>query len=1752
MFLVRYYPSFIFGFRKEKSVNPLETDDKEKADDNVKKQNVKKIRKFWNGFRMLTPNSAIILGTFAMNNQRFTVGSRGRQAIPCSITAIVFGNILSPEDWNKEYIDSVLLHGDRIFRISRTKNKVHPDVRMTSDLVHPEFFIDEYKCRICATASTVNGNLFTENGNCPDLMNGVQNFFKIAKAGVITTQDITAGIWCHKDTQYFYFDPAPSADDGSRFCGGSACLMRFKCLNALLDFILSILNKENDSKYYIDKINILDITVISKNDPRLPNQVNTMKEVNLDCSDKKSEKQSIIQTSKIRRIPVSVKISSSSTSQQMAVEHLVNYNNFDTDYTYSGLRVNVPLVFKQLSSNVSILHGWTHENSEMYKGKGAQNVVNCLFSIGMKTVNPVKAWLRTTLDEILTLGDAAYIQFKIEKPNIKELTAIDLNSSKIQIDSQKMIAKVDMLTITGTLTSRKTSVLNLRQAVEEFFLINISGIIETSIMAVAIWIEDEYYCMFDPRQCDQNGLRVVEDKRKGGNVKKGNEAGNEKKINGKSCVMLFSDINSLAVHILKNIPLGKKNVRFVIRNIDIVKDEPGTQAWHNFEPGKNIGTWSLQGSNSPDDEELDIKSLGTVNIAIAIVALVFAKKLPPVDWTKETVDDVRREGIEYYNWCFPPDKDVEQFDFSHLKKVLYVKNQKVNLELEEAIIVDNINITSMDRHLNLEEGINTFFETYQFGVVEVKDMSFAIWKDIDPKDPTIKTYYLFRTKGKKNSEKTEFVDCVIRVLNVQDLAKVIDVNLDYGTENDVQLLIHNVNIPQIGNVMTDEEMENEKNTTLKPDLYQYISINDETASLNGTINQGNELIFSNQTRDKQQSGNALVALAMTKLHNPHLWSKEVVDDILKLGDKITAENMNNLPEDEETRNWLTPIEITNEFNIGVNHIRFELQEDSAAGKLNNLSQTLEEFFSEGDLGIFKMESTIMPIWKQDPVFFTMDPKGRDGTAAVLWFTSISALASYLAATIGSVEGDDFSIDSISIENNYETRLTEQEEQKSSTEDMWYNFERKSEGIWFINGNIEFTDERFAEENRGKQSAAIAIMGIVYSNIYLPHRWTAALLDEVIVSGDKLHSVCVTRLGNNTIPRVNQIMNEILLSDRRINLFIKDCVQSGGLDNRSIKIQDLSSGIENFFSQYPAGILIANEDINFAVWKFKDFYYCILPKAQIMRFTKNQDLVNQLLNDINVIDFEIIAIDVINWNKMSPWKFDPSPTVHPLTLPSLNAYKRLRGEARALLRGSSHQASEIFSEKVRNRQAAANCIIALGMSVIKSPDTWTKSTLDEVLSIGNSLYRESLKASPTKEKLYPDEIIRVFHLGHNVLTVDVSDPIISGKVSLPPPEPETKGKKGKKKAKPVSKKKKGKVKRGPAAPPPLILLEEGIQRFFENNNAGVMMIDRKVIAIWKQLGVYFLYVSYAWNDKDVNDHSGSSCVAWFACMQPFYNFIYSNLEGNDKFATFDIRKVLFNITTIQSLPCSADLTVCELSTVSNISSSKIEKITLSGIKALNNYNYEHKEIGILRGTRNMNDTMFDESQRGLQSTAIAVVAIVVGSIHVPSTWTPDIIDAILVYGDFLHHDSCRLHKISSRNLSPSELQKVFVVGDFRAYVHVHQYTMTGLLYSYDLAETLRFFFKSNNCGILHTNNVSMAVTQHYGKFYLFYPCRGNGKSNNNEPACVMKFTTVAGVAHAFVANYDSDKPSVYTLNAVNILNLYFFSNSKRSYLLPCGN
>lgn len=390
-----------------------------------------------------------------------------------------------------------------------------------------------------------------------------------------------------------------------------------------------------------------------------------------------------------------------------------------------------------------------------------------------------------------------------------------------------------------------------------------------------------------------------------------------------------------------------------------------------------------------------------------------------------------------------------------------------------------------------------------------------------------------------------------------------------------------------------------------------------------------------------------------------------------------------------------------------------------------------------------------------------------------------------------------------------------------------------------------------------------------------------------------------------------------------------------------------------------------------------------------------------------------------------------------------------------------------------------------------------------------------------------------------MTVDVEPNTVIGRVAVVPFVSEGKEKGREETKEKIDKGKKRATRRERSLPSSPILLEEGLRKFFQDNRAGILVTDRGMIAIWKDLGVYFMYDPRARSDQGLPDSRGTSCVMWFACMEPLYDTILANIDPRERHGTFEICRVIVKNVMIEALPCPGGFQPYSNCTVP-ISCSK-RAVTLN-VEPLNEYKAVDEKLSVLHGSLHMNHRAFSLRNRGLQSTAIAAVAVVVGLLHVPSTWTSELIDAVVRCGDSLYSESARAARTGVRNLSPSELLTVFIVGDSRVSIHVHVHTTAGILDAFDLSEALAMFFRANCAGILHTTNLAVAVMQYYGKFYMFDPCSRNdrGRPTYDGAACMFKCNSIVKLAKIFVANCNLKRPNVYTLNAVNVLSLHFFS------------
>jgi hypothetical protein len=53
----------------------------------------------------------------------------------------------------------------------------------------------------------------------------------------------------------------------------------------------------------------------------------------------------------------------------------------------------------------------------------------------------------------------------------------------------------------------------------------------------------------------------------------------------------------------------------------------------------------------------------------------------------------------------------------------------------------------------------------------------------------------------------------------------------------------------------------------------------------------------------------------------------------------------------------------------------------------------------------------------------------------------------------------------------------------------------------------------------------------------------------------------------------------------------------------------------------------------------------------------------------------------------------------------------------------------------------------------------------------------------------------------------------------------------------------------------------------------------------------------------DNSEGASCVVWFACIQPLFDLLFTNIIEDEKYAKFEIYKVIIKTIYVEPLPSS---------------------------------------------------------------------------------------------------------------------------------------------------------------------------------------------------------------------------------------------------------
>lgn len=105
-----------------------------------------------------------------------------------------------------------------------------------------------------------------------------------------------------------------------------------------------------------------------------------------------------------------------------------------------------------------------------------------------------------------------------------------------------------LLFIVGQLSIKSSTILNLRRGLEDFFIDFNQGVIQSDHLTAAVWLDDNFYFLFDPNPRGFTGLYST---------------------GGRSALLMFKGIKLLSDHFLENIPVEYHQGEYTITPVEI-------------------------------------------------------------------------------------------------------------------------------------------------------------------------------------------------------------------------------------------------------------------------------------------------------------------------------------------------------------------------------------------------------------------------------------------------------------------------------------------------------------------------------------------------------------------------------------------------------------------------------------------------------------------------------------------------------------------------------------------------------------------------------------------------------------------------------------------------------------------------------------------------------------------------------------------------------------------------------------------------------------------------------------------------------------------------------------------------------------------------------------------------------------------------------------------------------------------------------
>ncbi|XP_023310426.1 uncharacterized protein LOC111691585 [Anoplophora glabripennis] len=482
-------------------------------------------------------------------------------------------------------------------------------------------------------------------------------------------------------------------------------------------------------------------------------------------------------------------------------------------------------------------------------------------------------------------------------------------------------------------------------------------------------------------------------------VRKSSAFWKEQEKNGRACTMWFTKLEDLVGHVLGNIcPKDTYENDFSLRSVKIVNNvvlknrlKPEDQrndvyggSWYDFQE-LDHGRWIMRGSMNLMNEMFPEENRGKQQVTASYVAVAIAYVFSMLCFDKYSVDTILTYGDKLYTFMkrmrkkllkkIPDTKlkedDIdwlvqnEEYDLRDIVRKLCFWKFYVDINVESDYLTGDV-YSEVDDVLDVERALEEFFSKNQYGLMQCKDLTVAIWRGQ-------KVYYMFdgMNRGPNGIKSPNGTACITRYLDLEDMTKVFVANLPAFGKN--FFVIHNITMTKDLCPRTREAKELRTN----PQQKSVESGGFRNVVAGKCIVRGNFSVVDpkfNVSPFLLSAPIAVIALTMSLVHKPNTWSRPMVDDILQLGVELSEESIHDLGyEFNPWEDFLDISRIKNDYSIGVLKANCEFRSRDQKGIIDGKDKYSINLRQENQDIIKKEIQHLMPdntkkskisIWKQ--------------------------------------------------------------------------------------------------------------------------------------------------------------------------------------------------------------------------------------------------------------------------------------------------------------------------------------------------------------------------------------------------------------------------------------------------------------------------------------------------------------------------------------------------------------------------------------------------------------------------------------------------------------------------------------------------------------------------------------------------------------------------------------------------------------------